>query len=115
MRSETLHFALWPFLALITSFTPCCAQSVGCRLQQETERVESVLLMPRSVQALYRLFKSTQLVTFTSILQSFIGLPARSARLAVCFAEHEQFLKELVRRLQLDEVSGDELLLLLLR
>jgi hypothetical protein len=43
------------------------------RLQQELERVEAVLLMPRSMHALLTLFRSTELVTFSSILQSFIG------------------------------------------
>lgn len=67
--------------------------------------------MPRSVQALVKLFRSAQLVTFTSILQSFIGLPSRSLRLAVCFAEHDAFLKELFRRLCMQEVTANAIVL----
>jgi hypothetical protein len=81
------------------------------RLQQEPDRVEAVLLMPRSVQALVKLFRTAQLVTFTSILQSFIGLPSRSHRLAVCFAEHDVLLKELFRRLAMQEIKDNAIVL----
>ena len=47
--------------------------AISFRLTLDLDQVQGALLLPRSVQALYDLFKCPHIVTFSSILPLFLG------------------------------------------
>lgn len=74
-------------------------ESIVVWLQDETARVESVLLQPDSIRAMVTCFNSGKGISFENMLEPLVKISRQSFKLAISLSEQPSFLHKLADRL----------------